>query len=285
MPSAGATRPQGRSPGNIGGGVRVATGVTSGPNPWRAAWSLLRAYRTRRPAPRGTGGVEHDGLQPVLDAVAEGGVAALEGVASALDAYRAALHDVEPDRLTHSHALAYWINLYNAEALDAARAAFGRGEVSVLGIPGVFDRPRVAVAGEQLSLDAIEHGKVRRFRDPRIHGGLVCGSLSCPTLRAEPFDGEAVDLQLDDQMRSFLSGGGAVVDRDAGTLSLSRVLRWFGSDFVSPHRMPAILPARAGDVGAALTAWMGPDDAEWVDRARPAVTFQRYDWGRGCAVR
>ena len=53
--------------------------------------------------------------------------------------------------------------------------------------PGAFDAPWAMVGGESLSLNDIEHGKIRRFRDPRIHAALVCGSVSCPTLRYEPF--------------------------------------------------------------------------------------------------
>jgi hypothetical protein len=57
---------------------------------------------------------------------------------------------------------------------------------SVLRMPGAFSAPFVTVAGERLSLDAIEHAKIRRFADPRIHAALVCGSVSCPTLRPPP---------------------------------------------------------------------------------------------------
>ena len=41
------------------------------------------------------------------------------------------------------------------------------------------------------------------------------------------------DTQLDDQMKSFLSGGGAIAGED-GSIELSRVFKWFGSDFVRP---------------------------------------------------
>ena len=102
----------------------------------------------------------------------------------------------------------------------------------------------IEVAGEKLSLIDIEHGKIRRFSDPRIHGALVCGSLSCPTLRPEPFVGSTLQEQLNDQMAQFLRLGGAVVDRDAGVLSLSRVFRWYGSDFVRPRIMPLLFPTR-----------------------------------------
>ncbi len=239
----------------------------------------------RRPAPTGRGTVDHRGLAPVLDAVAGGGVAALAGLTEELAAYRALLHAVDPDSLTRSNALAFWINLYNAEALGTAAEALAAGQQSVLRLPGAFDRPRSIIAGERLSLDAIEHGKVRRFCDPRIHGALVCGSLSCPTLRFEPYSGDRLDAQLDDQLRSFLRSGGAVADRAAGELSLTRVLLWYGADFVRPHRMPALLPVRRRKLAGAISPWLDEDDATWIRRERPRVSFQDYDWALGCAVR
>ena len=54
----------------------------------------------------------------------------------------------------------------------------------------------VAEAGRG-DLDDIEHGKVRRFGDPRIHSALVCGSVSCPTLRFEPYEGDRLDASAD----------------------------------------------------------------------------------------
>lgn len=220
----------------------------------------------------------------MLSAVAAGGVAALAGVRQDLDAYRACLHAVDPDSLSRAEALAFWINLYNAEALALAADAATGGAASVLRVPGAFDRKHASVAGEALSLTDIEHGKVRRFRDPRVHGALVCGSVSCPTLRPEPFDGERVGAQLDDQMRRFLSDGGAAADRGAGVLRLSRVFLWYGGDFARPHRMPTLLPAHRRRVADAVRAWLEPQDAHWVAARRPQVEHQRYDWGLSCAI-
>lgn len=200
-----------------------------------------------------------------------------------LDDYTRALASHEPDELSREDALAYWINLYNAGALILAGEAYATGERSVLRLPGAFTRPLVRVAGEHLSLDNIEHGKVRRFGDPRIHAALVCGSVSCPTLRFEPFLGSQVDDQLEDQMRNFLASGGATTDGD--TLALSRVFLWYGADFVRPHRMPSLIPARRGRIAAAVVPWLHEDEQDWFRTTRPGVRFQDYDWGLACSVR
>ncbi len=257
----------------------------SGPNPFRVAWSILRARRRRRPAPHGTATVDHSALRPILEKLDQDGVSALVDLRPAIHGYRDRLASIDPDELTPVEALAYWLNLYNAGALDVAAEAFAGGEVSVLRLPGAFERTWATVAGEDVSLDDIEHGKVRRFGDPRIHGALVCGSASCPTLRYEPYIGAELDTQLDDQLRSFLSHGGAVADREAGVLHLSRALLWYGGDFTRPGRMPTFLPAGKGSLVNALRRWLDRDLVQWIDESGPKVAFQSYDWSLACTIR
>ncbi len=259
----------------------------TGPNPITAAWSMLAARRVRRPYPAagGRGDVDHSVLGEVLTALRQAGAAALPDHRATLATYRDELQAIDPDSLSSKAALAYWINLYNAGALDLAAEASTGGAATVLRIPGGFRRAWAHVAGEPLSLDAIEHGKIRRFKDPRIHGGLVCGSASCPTLRYEPFTGDGLDHQLDDQMRSFLAGGGAVRDEAAGLLYLSRIFLWFGGDFTRPRRMPTLLPARKAAVADALATWLDPETEAWRLTGGPSIRFQPYDWSLACAVR
>ena len=254
----------------------------NGPNPIGVGWSVLRAMRVKRPQPIGPDTADHELLAVVLGALRQGGVSELPEQRTAVAEYRSVLQQVDPDDLSRSDALAFWLNLYNAGALDVAAAAFTSGEASVFRIPGAFSRPWVTIAGERLSLDDIEHGKIRRFGDPRIHGALVCGSVSCPTLRHEPFAGQMLDVQLEDQMRSFLAGGGAIYDAQKQRLQLSRVFLWYGADYVRPHRMPTWIPATRRSIAAAVTPWL---DEGVRDRAASAkVEFQSYDWGLACAI-
>jgi hypothetical protein len=259
--------------------------MTASPNPITVAWSMWRSLRTvRPPRPQGSEQVVHDALVDPLRELAALGPRALADIAAPVEAYVAHLETVDPDQLDRTEAIALWINLYNAGALLLAAEAIRNGEDSVLRLPGGFRRPFVAIAGEHLSLDAVEHAKLRRFGDPRIHGALVCGSVSCPTLRAEPYRGVDLSRQLDDQMRHLLSRGAASVDTQAQTVALSRVFLWYGSDFVRPHRMPSLLPVRRKRVLAALRPWLDPDLAAWIDRASPRTEFMDYDWGLACSV-
>ena len=255
----------------------------TGPNPLRAAWSMLRnQVIVGRPRPGGTGGVDHSALSGPLAHLAAGKTAALRGAQPELDAYIERLTRIDPDGLSRAEALAYWLNLYNAGALRLAAEALSAGEDSVLRVPGGFDRPFVRVADERLSLDGIEHAKIRRFRDPRVHSAIVCGSVSCPTLRGEPFSGDRLDEQLDDQMSHFLALGGAVV-QDGGLL-LSRVFLWYGADFTRPGRMPTWIPASRRKVANALRPWLSDAATRVLDSRSPLIDFQPYDWGLRCTV-
>jgi hypothetical protein len=95
-------------------------------------------------------------------------------------------------------------------------------------------------------------------------------------LRYEPYEGETLDLQLEAQMRSFLSGGGAVAD--GSKLLLSRIFLWFGADFVRPHRMPAWLPVSKRALRRSVAPWMDADIGDLE------VAFQSYDWGLACSI-
>jgi hypothetical protein len=253
-----------------------------GPNPITAGWSMLRSRLVRRPAPGGIDRhVDHSSLDRILTELAANGIDSL--AAEPLAAYTAGLTAIDPDTLSRDEALAFWIDLYNALALDLARRSSNAG--SVLRTRGGFTDRVVEVAGERLSLDAIEHGKIRRFGDPRIHAALVCGSASCPTLRSAAYTGNGLDGQLDDQMRHFLAAGGAEFDRENGIVRLSRVFLWYGADLARPHRMPTLLPARRRAILHALSPWFDPQDADWVTETQPTIEFQDYDWSLRCSVR
>ena len=250
------------------------------PNPFQVLISVVKSLQqTKPPSPSGDKQFNHEMFGSVLTALASDGLPGVAARKEELGFYLESLANAEPDTLTRDEALAFWINLYNAGAISLAVDALHDGQSSVLRIPGGFSRSLVEVADETLSLDAIEHAKIRRFGDPRIHGALVCGSLSCPTLRAEPYDGIDLDSQLDDQMKSFLSGGGAVAAVD-GFVELSRVFKWFGSDFVRPHRMPTFVPAARKSTLRALGPWIASE----LD-GRQQVRYQTYDWGLACSVR
>jgi hypothetical protein len=252
--------------------------MSDSPSPITVVLSMIRARRVSVPHPTGSATVDHGALSHVLGTLRDSGVPALVEERERIASYRTALAATDPDALGRDEALAYWLNLYNAGALDLAAETHTVGRRSVFRIPGGFQRPWVTVGGETLSLDDIEHGKIRRFGDPRVHAALVCGSASCPTLRIEPYTGSGLGDQLETQMHDFLDGGGVIVA--GGRLLLSRIFLWYGPDFARPHRMPALRPVGRRALRRGLSRWL--DDRPGSDLP---IAFQPYDWSLACAIR
>ncbi len=255
------------------------------PNAIATGLSILKSMlKTARPDPHGTGRADHELLATALRGLAVRGSTGVRDAIDDLTEYTAGSAALDPDALTREEALAYWLNLYNAVGLLAAERAAESELDSILRVPGAFTDAAVTVAGEALSLDAIEHGKIRRFQDPRIHAALVCGAISCPTLRLTPYSGDHLDRELDDQMHHFLAAGGVLYNPARNEISLSRVFSWYGADFVRPGRMPTVLPARRRRVLDALEPWLPGELAESARHESTRIAFQSYDWGLRCSV-
>ncbi len=173
--------------------------------------------------------------------------------------------------------LALWCNAYNANVLaHALRASEGPGFTSVVNVPGFFDRERITVAGESLTLNDLENLRIRPLGDPRIHAALVCAAQSCPPLRNEPFVADRLDEQLTDQCQRWIND--PVRFRvDGEGIHVSSILQWYAEDF----RIPPY-GAELGFV-LAFARQDGPLGAYIVNSESPAVHWLPYDWALNLA--
>lgn len=183
--------------------------------------------------------------------------------------------------------LAFWINVYNALVFHGVVALGVRW--SMWETPNFFGRVSYRIGGFVLSADEIEHGILRGnarrvvppFRcfggrdprlalasypvDPRVHFAITCGARSCPPVgvyRAATLDG-----QLDRAARNFLNQEVAL--DGTGSVSCSRILKWYGRDFDA-----------AGGLTGFLLRYLdeGPVRAAVLARARPCDVYRSYDW-------
>ncbi len=175
--------------------------------------------------------------------------------------------------------LAYWINAYNALVIAGVVNAYPA--TSVMNIhpqPGFFKVFHV-VGGKSRSLDDIEHKIIRKeFGDPRIHAALNCAAASCPRLRPEVYLPDRLEKQLDAAVREFIRNPQHVrVDRKTGTLVLSKILDWFGSDFTDWYkRAYRVDNVRITDY---LNIHLDEEDRAYL-RSHPQITIRYlpYDW-------
>lgn len=213
-----------------------------------------------------------------------------------LDAFTAALARLDRgayERWSDRDKIAFWINAYNALTLRAIadhypiRASVLRSLVypknSIRQIPGVWDELTFEVVGRRLTLDEIEHRILRKeFREPRIHMALVCAAMGCPPLRREPYTGEALDRQLEDQTRRFLAEPAKFrMDESSRTLHLSPIFQWFGGDFLAAYGPGPVRSGRTDAERAVLSfiaARLPAGLARKVEQGRWTVSYLDYDW-------
>ena len=199
-----------------------------------------------------------------------------------------ALRHLSPaDFTSDAERIAFFTNLYNVLAIHGV-LALGIRE-SVMEIPSFFSVVRYNIGGEDLSLDQIENGILRRNGkhpatgtrtltddaaahgfsptkvDPRIHAALVCASTSCPPVGFyHPY---RLDQQLDLATGGYVDADVSVGD---GTISLPITFRYYESDWGGRADIEAFLLKHASPgLRTAL-------EAAFADKA--PFEYQRYDW-------
>ena len=110
---------------------------------------------------------------------------------------------------------------------------------------------------------------------------LVCAAVSCPYLRLEPFVGERLDEQLDDQVRIFLGQPEVLeIDREKGEVRLSSIFDWFTEDWAASFS-PDEGFSGSDDERAVLnfiTAYVSESDGEYLKTGEYRVRYSDYDW-------
>lgn len=148
---------------------------------------------------------------------------------TALDAYINQLAQPWPKTLTADERKAALINAYNA--LTVRWMVRNYPTKSIWSTNHPFTEVRHMVDGQKVSLDQIE-SRLRALGDPRIHGALVCASLSCPPLRNEAYQGATLNRQLDENIRTWLSN--AALNEflpQQRTAKVSMIYKWYAEDF------------------------------------------------------
>jgi hypothetical protein len=161
-----------------------------------------------------------------------------------LNQYLAGLSSVKQNEYalwTDDEQLSFLINAYNGFTLQLinqnyAKFQSGKAE-SIKDLGSFFSSPWkksfFILLDKQRSLDDVEHDMIRVWFDrPRIHAAVVCAAVSCPPLRNEAFVADKLELQLDDQMRQFLSDDQSnTIDVSKNRVKLSSIFKWYAEDF------------------------------------------------------
>lgn len=158
---------------------------------------------------------------------------------------------------------AFWINAYNILVIKGIIDHYPTD--SPLSIPGFFKEIEHPVAGEMLTLDEIEHERIRAaYGDARIHFALVCAARGCPPIRQQAYRPETLDAQLTESTRQILNNPAFIrIDPAGKTAAISEIFNWFRSDFESG--------------GATVRSFINRYLAEDIPEGYNLI-FYPYDW-------
>ncbi len=177
--------------------------------------------------------------------------------------------DSHPDMFpTDNHKLAYWINAYNAFAIQGILQGYSPS--SLFGRFGFFLSNNFNLGGAEIDLYDLEHKILIPQKEPRIHFAINCASVSCPALRSQAYVATDLDRQLEDSARRFINDPSRNrFDRKNKIAYLSRIFDWFEDDF-SRH---------SGSVLAYVAHYV--DNAELAQELSNrdyTIEYLEYDW-------
>lgn len=189
----------------------------------------------------------------------------------ALDDYVKALAATSVLKLSRAQQQPYWINLYNALTVKVVLDHFPVKSIRDIDIsPGLFSsgpwgKKLIEIAGEQVSLDDIEHRILRPiWKDPRIHYAVNCASVGCPDLSAQAYTAENTDAMLSANAVAYINSPRGV--RVSGSdVIVSSIYDWFQADFDGTEKgvIAHLLPYATGDRKMALEKASGISDYDY----------------------
>ena len=212
--------------------------------------------------------LDHADLTALLAAHVHHGDVDYAGLArdeAALDSYLGRLAHAPWEALGRDEKLALLINAYNAFTLKLILEHRPLHSIKDIAPKDRWDAQRWTLGGRQVSLSQIEHEELRaHFAEPRIHFAINCASVGCPPLRAEAYDADRLEQQLDEQTRQLHADPRWVrVDEKTQQVHLTSLYLWYEGDFTQAAGSPLAYAARYRPA-LADGAWK----VRWLD----------YDW-------
>jgi hypothetical protein len=197
-----------------------------------------------------------------------------------LDGYLAQLASADLSKASKAEKMAFWINAYNALTVDLIAENQGIDSIRDLDRGTVWDARTYTVAGNQDTLNDLEHGTLRPMGDARVHAALNCASKGCPPLPLKPVSADTLEADLDAAARQWVATNAWVVQDER--IALNKIFDWYGEDFVPKYGAMHDVPGQSGKKQAALNfiAIHAPNLGLATTAKNPGVkvVFGDYDW-------
>ena len=190
-----------------------------------------------------------------------------------LNAYLDALQALDPRTYARAEQYPYWINFYNALTVKVVTDAYPVNSIKSIHegwipLTGPWGDVHARVAGQDLTLDNIEHGILRPiWKDERIHYAVNCASIGCPNLATEVYTAANTETLLDAGAREYVNHPRGVDIVDEDFIVLSSIYDWWILDFGNTDE----------GVLAHLVKYADDELAAKLDDFAGAIDYE-YDW-------
>ena len=266
-----------RSTAGLLGAALVAAAACGAPEPEEIeGWDASDESSVER--------IDHGVWQDILDGYVEPdaeGVNLVDYEALQADAKDAAklagyldrLQEIDPRGYSRAEQMAYWINFYNALTVKVVLDAYPVDTIrniheGVVPYTGPWDDVHARVAGEDMTLNQMEHGILRPiWQDERIHYAVNCAAYGCPHLLDTAFTADNTEELLEAGARDYVNNmrGVDVVDEDF--VVISSIYDWYAEDFGGTE----------ASVKEHLIGYAEDDLAEFLEGFEGAIEYD-YDW-------
>ena len=220
--------------------------------------------------------IDHGAWQDILDSHVAADPAGVnlvdyEGLAASaedtakLGGYLEFLQELDPRDYNRAEQMAYWINLYNALTVKVVLDGYPVETIrdiheGVVPYTGPWDDVHARVAGEDLTLNHMEHGILRPiWQDRRIHYAVNCAAYGCPHLLDTVFTAANTEELLELGARDYVNNprGVDVVDEDF--VVISSIYDWYAEDFGDTEEsiVEHLIEYAQGDLAAFLEGFEG----------------------------
>ncbi len=158
-----------------------------------------------------------------------------------------------------SDQLAYWMNAYNAFTIKLIIDNYPIKSIKEIKDP--WDFRFIKLEKKWYTLNDIEHRILRKMKDPRIHFGINCASLSCPKLLNKAFTSHNVNQELEKLTSDFINDPRQnLITKN--TIQLSKLFTWFAKDFKTK---------------GSLISFLNQYSKITIDETAKK-SFKKYDW-------
>ena len=177
------------------------------------------------------------------------------------------------DAYSKHERLAFFLNAYNLFivyniALKLKKNPEWAGNLSLFQRISFFYLKKHKIAGQKISLYKLEKDIRKKFKDPRIHFAINCGSIGCPVIPDGLFVAETLEETLEALTYSFINNDHDVhlsTKDDSHHLVLNLIFKWYLKDF-------------DGEKGLRLFLSRYWHKAKDVDLSTIRISYSKYDW-------